>query len=669
MKNRNALYALAYIQETENPYIVFCNLIQYVLHISKNQELPEKEIADTIFNKFEIKVPRSIIKISCGILRAEKVIEISKVYKLINCTLNINEFEKQMSQLRNEETILLSSIKDFLKYTYSEEWDTERIRNALSNLLMVCEYSVPISLFSNNEIELIPVKYSDEYFIKRYIQYVIAQKDDCYQHLLQIVKGVIIINGITQSDNGQKSRKSDGTRFFLDTKLVLRYLGFSNTANINAAKETVKLIKESYKGKLCVIERTVDEIKSALQKASEETKSGCFSDIEMYWFSIEKDYSSTDFSISAESIEILLTQNGIEIEKRNEWNEKVIQKHTIDTELLVKFISEMFPKWKLQSIQNDVYNINQINIMRRSNYSIRYGGDEKLPIFVTTNNALVEAVKAYAKQIVCEGKSCAFTERMAPVITADGLTCSLWTNHSLNLDLPLIRLSQIAYSAHQTDRLLFEKINSKAKNLEQKHYGCILGIDERRREKLNDLIFKYSNKGEQDITEQIVADSFDELLQMELKDKNERIDVLEDAVKQKEEKEEEDKKKIVEIASSKYINKFGFGLRLKIIVLRGWWLIIDLIIALAAVLINVFVDGIVKQSFFISIILPVFLAIVPIIVNYIKDRKLMKSMFLKQEDKCKCLYTKRIEKLMTSAEIEYKDEIINLCKNKSKFLI
>lgn len=80
MKNRSALYALSYIQECDNPYVVFCNLIQYVLYKSPNTELPEGELVKALKDEFGITIPRSIIKIATGILISNKNIEKKYVY-------------------------------------------------------------------------------------------------------------------------------------------------------------------------------------------------------------------------------------------------------------------------------------------------------------------------------------------------------------------------------------------------------------------------------------------------------------------------------------------------------------------------------------------------------------------------------------------------------------
>lgn len=97
MKNRSALYALSYIQECDNPYIVFCNLIQYVLYKSPNNELPEGELIKALTNEFGITISRGIVKIAMGILISNKNIEKKYAYRLVNCSMDITDYSSYCS--------------------------------------------------------------------------------------------------------------------------------------------------------------------------------------------------------------------------------------------------------------------------------------------------------------------------------------------------------------------------------------------------------------------------------------------------------------------------------------------------------------------------------------------------------------------------------------------
>lgn len=661
MKNKSALYALSYIQECDNPYVVFCNLIQYVLYKTSKNELPEGELVNAIKNEFGITIPRGVVKIATGILLSQKIIEKSYVYRLVNCTIDIKAFEDQMDTLKSNEQMLLLSIKKYLYDKYNQDWDDDRIIRALSSLLTVSDYNASVALFSKNDIEVEPVLYSDEYFIKRYLQRIIETQDRCFHHVLQIVKGIIIFIGISQADDLGSKKKNKGTKFFIDTKLALRILGYSNQANVQASQELVQLIRDIYGGKICIFRRTIEEVKDALTKASEDEKAGCFTNLEMFQFSLSNNYTSLDFSIDAVNIDSILIEKGISIEEDVSWNAGVTHKYSLDTESLIKYISKRHPRWRERSVINDVYNINQINLLRKGNYSKRYGGDSKLPILVTTNSALVETIKLFVRESEKEGEKCLLTSKSIPIITDDGLMCGLWTKFKMCDDLPLIRLSQIAYSAQQTDNLLFDKINETAKKLDKKHYGHILNLDERRREKLYDLIFKNSSEGEEEISESIVAESFDELVQLEMQGKNLQIEQLQGDLREQKSINQMEHSNAVKIAVSKYQENYGAGIRLSIFMLKFWWVVIDVLIAIGTVLVNLFVQDITNNSYFLSIVIPIIVAVVPIIINYVKGGDFWRKITIKINKRIIDKYKRRILKLMTPEERIYQNEIVTEC--------
>ena len=58
----NINIALAYINGTENPLKVFCNLFIYVLNKADNQKLRIDEVKEALTKEFGLKVPNHIIK-------------------------------------------------------------------------------------------------------------------------------------------------------------------------------------------------------------------------------------------------------------------------------------------------------------------------------------------------------------------------------------------------------------------------------------------------------------------------------------------------------------------------------------------------------------------------------------------------------------------------------
>ncbi len=651
----------------DNPYTVFCNLIQYVLYCEPTNELPEGTIIENIKEKFNITLPHSIIRTSIKILQKEGIVESKKLYKLICCKLDIDRFERDMDTLKQAAQKLIQAIKCFIIEKYEQEWSDERISNALSNLLKVYDYDNALSIFSSDSIKVTPDKISDEYYIQKYIQILLGNKDSSgYEHLLQIIKGILIIIGISQSDGEYSKKKYKGTKFFLDTKLVLRYLGFSNDANIQAIEELVTLIKDYYGGKICVFEKTVDEVQGALMRASGEVKQyGAPQDSELQMFYFQKKYDEDDFKIASDSVKVYLRQKDILIEERPHWNGYFEQKYSIGTEALSNYIVKV-TGWKKTSVDNDVDNINQLNIMRRGNYSLRYGGEHRLPVLVTSNYALIKVIKDFIKENNANDDSDYKYLNKVPIISDDNLACGIWSSSAFLTDLPVIKLSQIAYSAQQTDSALFYKIRDKASKLEEKHSKGIILLDETRSEKLNEIIVK-KTEGEYDlITEEIIANSFDEYMSIMTVDKTKTIMELKESLMEQKDKNENYFEDLVSIAASKYKNKFGFIGRSIYLLVKYWWIAIDILLCIITVLLNHFLNQ--EWLFVSSIIVSIILGVAAIVINYAKQGKCVKSAYHKINCFLQKYYSERIKSLLKDNEKQYEMEIIKVCMSESRFL-
>ena len=72
LKNKNALIALAYIKTNENPVVVFCNYILYVLSKSSTRSMRIDELHDSVFEEFGLDLPIQMINICVRILKKEK---------------------------------------------------------------------------------------------------------------------------------------------------------------------------------------------------------------------------------------------------------------------------------------------------------------------------------------------------------------------------------------------------------------------------------------------------------------------------------------------------------------------------------------------------------------------------------------------------------------------
>lgn len=533
MNTENTLIALAYVKETDNPLEVFCNYILICLLESPERKLRHDELCEKIEGKFGIKIPHHMMKMCCRILEKQK--KISKLpqgagYLAQDTEFDLKAYEEKKERLAQKERLLVNGLLS-LTEDYGLTWTYEKTRDALIEFLIARGNAVKI--FSKQKIEEIEKekRVPDEWYVGKYISKILDKNDDRTEYLLDIVNGLMIYIGVYETNDYYQdcTQKFKETDFYLDTKLLLRLMGYSWELEIEAAKEFVDLIQKEYGGNICVFEHTVGEIESALYTAAESLrKNETIVDTELRVYSLLKKCTEYDLRLHSQSARGLIEKMGYSIKPALEWNETDTRLCNLDGEALKKYIKSKHPKWKDRAIENDINTVNCINILRKGNYSVKYGGKKKLPVFITTNTQLVWCIRDYIGTHGEEDKGVAtWNVNALPLITDNMLMCRLWLPKAkVKSSLPATTLARNAYAAQQVNAAFFEKLRIAADEMKQKHHVDVIDISLLRKEKLEELLIKNTEGDIEAMSVEVIANSVDEVVKFEtltLKAENEEL--------------------------------------------------------------------------------------------------------------------------------------------------
>ena len=175
-----------------------------------------------------------------------------------------------------------------------------------------------------------------------------------YQYFINVFNGVLVLIGLTQTNdyNQDKQQKFKGTRFFFDTKILLRILGFTFPYLKESATELATLITKEYEGEICVYRHVIDEIKHAINLARIDIeKYGYIKNREFDYYQKETDYSADDFKIAIDSVEERISKElGFTIVDDFDWNDIKSKINCLDTEALLQFIIGRNPDWSKTAI-------------------------------------------------------------------------------------------------------------------------------------------------------------------------------------------------------------------------------------------------------------------------------------------------------------------------------
>lgn len=659
--NNNALIALAYIRENNNPLIVFCNYITYCLSVTPNYILRHDELMNKIKDEFGLILPNHMLKICIRILKKEKKVEKLRNgsgYKLIDFSFNIEDFNRKRDLLKNKEDDLVDGLIKFVK-KFDKDWTNVQAREQLTNFLVELENAY--NLFATGSIETINNNcLPNEWYVGRYVTNLLEDKNASTNYLIDIVNGLMIYIGVYQTQDylQEKNKKFRGTDFYIDTKLLLRAMGFSWTLEVNATKELIELIIAEYGGNICVFEHTIGEIESALFNAADALKrGGKIYDCELSTFAYLNKCNDYDFELYSKTVRMKIEKElNFKIKPSSDWNDLNTRKHNLDWDKLCDFIKTRHPSWKDRAIKNDMSSINNINILRKGDYSVNYGGKKRLPIFITSNSILVKDVKDYVLQHGEDDTGTAnWNISSLPIITDNMLMCRLWVPKATCLtSIPILTLSRNAYAAQQASIPFLEKLKTTMLDIKGKHNVNIIDISDVRKSKLEEILIKNTCGDLEELTPEVMATSLDELINLETMNLNKSINNLQEDKEKDALTISRQEQQIIISACERYKNKIGIR-RIILYIAQSWWIITSLFFGVMSIY---FYQLNQSKTICIYPLISLAIKLLEKIFNrpIITDLLLKKSVNLVWEE-----YSNRISRTLIGIEKDYEISILKNC--------
>lgn len=661
MDNSNTLVSLAYIKTNRNPLSVFCIYIIYLLLKSPNGSLRLDELKQELETYFGLRMPQQMMNNCIRILRRDGEVILLPAgagYSIGKTSFDLNTFENNLSRLQEQENDVVKFIIDFIYKTYGITWKSDDAKNHLSAFLD--EEGNGSRLFLYKTIPTDSKKILPSWYISRYVINIQKKRDGIEKKYLEdIVNGMMIYQGIYQTNDYLQNRdqKFKGTVFYFDTKLILRALGYSWEVQVQATLELIELITKRYGGRIGIFSQTVREVENALYRAGcnyKNKKKIIDNELRMY---TELNPTGASLLVDASKSVMSRLKKEFDIDFFTfDWNSDKCKAHSIEIKEIIDYIKSEHSEWKEQVITNDVEIINQINILRKSDYSIRYGGKSKLPVFLTTNVELVHMFRKYVSQKLDSDLSVRWNIHALPIISDNMVLFRLWVPYSDEYtNLPSLTLSRYAYAAQNPNSQFFEKLRETAAAY-KKNINIIDSIDlsEARRQKIEDILVAKTKGDLDELSEDLVATSIDEFLKMQTIDLQSTIETLTDTNSGQE-------AIIIELATKPYINKLGIW-RLYIYAARVWVVVAGIIVNIIVKFIEIFLNKNIADIWMV-VIASVFIQAVVKVLDKIYKKKKWSQFVIKSTIRLAWKhYSQKIISGLPKNELINKDQILEYCR-------
>lgn len=676
MNSSNSFIAYAYLKVNEKPYSVLCNYICYAIQKTGYEVVSAEQIISKVQEEFGVEVSNLLLQTCLRILEKDARLYISRSthgIKLLKLGFDIERFERERTTLKQQECALIQHIIEYSQNLgVVPTWTEKETREHLNRFFITDNFSLNLALTGEMSTSKAN-RLSPEWYIGRYVQ-TLNKSDEDYKYLLCVSHGMMVYIGITATTNDKQefTQKFEGTDFYLDTRLTLRAMGYSLPFYTQSAQELLTLITKYNKGNLKIFHHTFLEIDSALGTAERELKfSKRIKDEELNLFAIYNSCDAEDFHVFRASAKEKLEKHlKIElIQTEINWNDSEVQKNNLDWDGLSKKIVSDHKSWHPNAIKNDIESINSINILRKGNYTERFGGKKKLPILVTTNTALIASIREFvieqfdAKEVAQQG---GWTKSRLPIVSDSVLLCRLWVPQSSKLsELPDIFLAANAFVAQQSETGFYEKLKDAYKQANLIHKETILNIDDFRHRKLEEEIVTQSHGDLEEVDASLVALSLDEILRAETDNDKQEI------IRLKGEFDITNQQKLEQIGAwftaycQQYLRKqFARGLRLITKINKKIWsYLIPIAITIFGEVIILGLSLLDEEKWWL-IFLPALIAgIFSLIDNMASNMNIAKRIQQHYHEKLKSKFIKRIEEELPPEIVNQKSEIVSYCIN------
>jgi len=475
MRNPNALIAMAQVaQNANNPYEAFCEYIKYCVFSNVSSIMTLSEIRTAVGKEFGLYIPHNVLMKCLSYIQDEGAITFDTHQIKRIGSFDTEAFDRDRETYRATESAIIQALMQYAS-KYSREWTIEHTRELLIKALdrnglaydiflhegsstngahqpTINECEMAEMLPDDEEIEPDDIAtqplFTDEYFVGKFIEETLAGDTVQKDYLMKICEGLMLCVGTYQlpsTDTNGRAPQINGTKFFFDTKLLLRFLGCASEAAVSAAAELVALIQNAG-GRIYYYPQTLQEMERAFENAAKSLSYGYPpADDEMRLYAIRIQNNPAIITAKKASLTSELANANIHLAPHETFTDNERIRFGFDQGDLQQYMRSNLP-WDPQVIDNDALAIWETHMRRQGNYSEYCGTGAQLPVFVTTNSRLIGIALKFREDRSGTTALYGWKQNRLPVITDIRLTCRLWSpaDHSERMSLLYLTANAVA---------------------------------------------------------------------------------------------------------------------------------------------------------------------------------------------------------------------------------
>ena len=267
-----------------------------------------------------------------------------------------------------------------------------------------------------------------------YVQHLQETNRDMFERFIILVKGHMLANALTCPDLEDAPKSYEDVTFYLDTPLLVHWLGLESEQEETATRELLDLVHK-LGGEFAVFAHTLDELEAVINSAAEEVADND-PRMPIAYESVRRGKTATELKLEADQIERKLDENGIVTELTPPYNAQF----QIDEGAFGLILDE-----KVRGYRSDRARSHDINSVRGI-YAIRRDDparslEKARAVLVTSNGRFADAAWLYGRQYLA-------SSHVSTVIADFSLANTAWLKAPIEApDVPITQMLAFSYAA------------------------------------------------------------------------------------------------------------------------------------------------------------------------------------------------------------------------------
>ena len=468
-------------------------------------------------SEFGLEIPnRTIQLVLKRLARKQPLIREKGVYRITGDLPDPGIAARRVEVHRHIKAVIAGLI-EFSKKSFHPFSDDEEAVQAVCSFLEEFDVSCLKAYLRGTAIPSVSQKKrTDVVLVSQYVLHLQQTDPERFASFQILVQGHMLANALLCPDLVNAPKTFKDVIFYLDTPLLLRWLGLEGKIKQDAVEELAQLVKK-LGGSFAVFAHTRDELKSVIHGAANHLNDPDARGA-VVMEARRQGTTRSDLLLFAEQMEDKLMELQVEVRPTPPY----IGDFQIDEEAFSGVLDDEVSYFNPMAKEHDIKSVRSIYVLRKGK-SVQ-SLEKAVAVLVTTNTGFARAAYRY-------GERYEESRNVSPVITDFSLSNTAWLKAPMSApNLPITEILAFSYAALELPKSMLENFLKEVEKLEKQ--GKITARDHqllRASPLVQEELMRLTLGEEKALTEQTVIETLERVTSEIKREESEKYNAEQDA--------------------------------------------------------------------------------------------------------------------------------------------